>query len=187
MVVPFLLRRRKETHSGSSPIGKKVNDMAKYKEWLTEEGLLKIGAWARDGLTKEQIAENIGISRDTLNTWEKKFPDISDTIKKSREVADIIIENALFEKAKGGKQVLSKPVKVKKVEYKDGKKVKEEENIQYVFEEVYNPPDTAAIIFYLKNRLPDKWKDKQGIDLSGSIDTELDNLSALVKQMCGDG
>ena len=38
----------------------------KYQEWLTEDGLTKLEAWARDGLTDEQIAKNIGIKRPTL-------------------------------------------------------------------------------------------------------------------------
>jgi hypothetical protein len=41
-----------------------------------------------------------------------------------------------------------------------GKKYAEEEYIEYVEEEVYIPPDTAADIFWLKNRCPDKWRDK---------------------------
>ena len=50
----------------------------KYQEWLTEEGLLQLESWARDGLTDEQIASNMGISRETLSQWKKKYSDISD-------------------------------------------------------------------------------------------------------------
>lgn len=32
----------------------------KYQEWLEPEGLLKLEGWARDGLTDEQIAQNMG-------------------------------------------------------------------------------------------------------------------------------
>lgn len=46
--------------------------MAKYEKWLTPDGLVRIGGWARDGLTDEQIAHNMGISRSTLNAWKKK-------------------------------------------------------------------------------------------------------------------
>lgn len=42
-----------------------------------------LGAWARDGLTDEQIAKNMGICRDTLIQWKKRFPDISDTLKRN--------------------------------------------------------------------------------------------------------
>jgi hypothetical protein len=74
----------------------------KYEYWLTEEGLALLLGWARDGLADRQIAGNMGISRDTLNEWKKRYSDISDTLKKGKEVADRQVENALFEKAIGG-------------------------------------------------------------------------------------
>ena len=73
----------------------------KYQEWLEPEGLLKIEGWARDGLTDEQIADNIGISRSTLNTWKDKYSDISDTLKRGKEVVDRQVENALLKRALG--------------------------------------------------------------------------------------
>jgi DNA-binding XRE family transcriptional regulator len=73
--------------------------VAKYDEWLTNEGLLRIGGWAKDGLTNEQIAHNMGISRQTLNEWSKKFPSISDTLKVNKDVVDRQVENALFNNA----------------------------------------------------------------------------------------
>ena len=56
----------------------------KYKEWLTEEGLLQLEAWERDGLTDEQIAANMGIGYTTLQTWKSKYQDIQDTLKKGK-------------------------------------------------------------------------------------------------------
>ena len=75
--------------------------MAKYNDWITEEGLLKIEGWARDGLTDEQIAKNMDVSRSTLNKWKKDFSDISDTLKRGKEVVDRQVENALFKSAVG--------------------------------------------------------------------------------------
>ena len=51
---------------------------------MTEEGLLQLEAWARDGLTEEQIAHNMGISRKTLYEWKSKYSDICDTLKKGK-------------------------------------------------------------------------------------------------------
>lgn len=81
-----------------------VNQMAKgkYHEWLEPDGLLLIEGWARDGLTNEQIAYNMGISRETLNQWCNKYPDIADTLKRSKEVVDRQVENALFKNAMDG-------------------------------------------------------------------------------------
>ena len=74
----------------------------KYEEWLEPDSLLLISAWARDGLTDDQIANNMGISRSTLSEWKRKFPDISDALKKSKAVVDIEVENALYQAALDG-------------------------------------------------------------------------------------
>lgn len=95
----------------------------KYQEWLETEGLLRIEGWARDGLTDEQIARNMGINPATLYEWKKKYPKISKSLKRSKDVADRQVENALFENAING--------------------------------------NITAQIFWLKNRKPDKWRDKQ--------------------------
>lgn len=95
----------------------------KYQEWLEPEGLLRIEGWARDGLTDEQIARNMGINPATLYEWKKKYPKISKSLKRSKDVADRQVENALFENAING--------------------------------------NITAQIFWLKNRKPDKWRDKQ--------------------------
>ena len=133
---------------------------AKYEYWLTDDGLLLLAAWARDGLVDDQIAHNMGIARSTLNEWKKKYTVISDTLKKGKEIVDIEVENALFKKATGYTVIVKKPIKCKKVVYEHGRKVSEIETIEYAEEEVYIPPETAAQVFWLKNRRPDKWRDK---------------------------
>ena len=136
----------------------------KYEQWLTPEGLLKIEGWARDGLTTEQIAECMGISRSTLNDWIKKHPDISDTIKKNKEIAYRKVENSLYERALGGLHKVLKAFKVKETYYdKQGRKC-EKEHIETATEEIYIPGDTTAQIFWLKNRKPEVWKDKQIVE-----------------------
>lgn len=74
----------------------------KFEYWLTEEGLLLLEGWARDGLTDEQIANNCGITASTLYEWKKRFIEISDTLKRGKEVVDYEVENALLNKALGG-------------------------------------------------------------------------------------
>ena len=60
----------------------------KYAEWLEPEGLALLEGWARDGLTDEQIAEKCGVVRTTLYEWKKQHPDISDALKRGKEVVD---------------------------------------------------------------------------------------------------
>ena len=134
--------------------------MAKYDEWLTEEGLLKISAWARDTLTEKQIAEKMGIAYSTLREWKNKFPALSAAIKKNKELVDIEVENSLYKKAIGHVVPVKKAFKCKEIKYDKttGKKISEKEVIKYATEEMYIPPDTLAEMYWLNNRKPDEWR-----------------------------
>ena len=59
--------------------------MAKYQNWLEPEALLLIEAWARDGLTDEQIASNMGIATSTLYNWKNEHLEILEALKKGTE------------------------------------------------------------------------------------------------------
>lgn len=73
-----------------------------YKEWLEKDKLLLLQGWKRDGLTDEQIANNIGINVRTLSKWKVKYSQIGQALKVSKQQANFIIENALFKKATQG-------------------------------------------------------------------------------------
>ena len=126
----------------------------KYKEWLNEDKLLLLQRWARNGLTDEQIAKNIGISRSTLNEWKRKFPLISDTLKKEKEVVDTEVENALLKRALGG--TLTEITKERVLNTVTN--AHELVVTKSVTKDI--PPDVTAQIFWLKNRCPEKWRDK---------------------------
>ena len=73
----------------------------KYEQWLTKEGLLQLEAWARNGLTDEQIAANIGCACSTLYDWKGKYSEISEALKRGKDIVDIQVENALLKRALG--------------------------------------------------------------------------------------
>lgn len=79
--------------------------MAKIKEWLEEDKLILLQGWARDGLTNEQIAHNMGIGRTTLFEWCKKEPNIENALKQGKECVDYQVENALLMNALSGNVV----------------------------------------------------------------------------------
>lgn len=137
----------------------------KYQEWLTEEGLLQLEAWARDGLTDEQIAHNMGICVATLYNWKSKHLEILESLKRGKDVIDIQVENALLKRALG-------------YTYKEvtREKIFNPETGQYelmptkeVTKEVV--PDTTAQIFWLKNRRPEQWRDKRDVSVEGELNT----------------
>ena len=129
----------------------------KYHDWITEEGLLKIEGWARDGLTDEQISHNIGIHPSTLYEWQKKYPKITEALKKGKEVIDRQVENALLKRALGYEYEEVKQIIEKDDKGKDRKRI--EKTVKHVV------PDVTAQIFWLKNRKPQEWRDKQQVDL----------------------
>lgn len=118
--------------------------MSKFKDWLEGDGLLKLEGWARDGLTDEQISRNMGIAYSTFREWKKKYSAFSAVLKRTKDVVDREVENALFKRAMG--------YNYDEVTYERGEEVKR------VTKEV--APDTTAQIFWLKNRKPAEWRDK---------------------------
>ena len=134
----------------------------KYEYWLSPEGLLLIEAWARDGLTDEQIAHNMGVAYSTLRVWRDKYSALSAVLKRGKEVVDIQVENALLKRALGYQY---KEVKTEEYETEDGTVKRVTTTVKEVV------PDTTAQIFWLKNRKPDVWRDKQNVELSGEVKT----------------
>ena len=143
----------------------------KYQQWLEPEGLTLLEGWARDGLTDEQIAGNIGINTSTLYDWKNKFSEISEALKKGKEVVDIQVENALLKRALGYD---FQETRVEKSD-KDGTKIIQ--TLKHI------PADTTAQIFWLKNRRPDKWRDKPP-EVNGQNDeVKDDELSKSLREM----
>lgn len=123
--------------------------VSKASYWLTSDGLTLLKGWARDGLTDEQIAKNMNINVSTLYEYKKRYPEISETIKKGKEIVDYEVENALLKRALGYDVTLNK------------QKVTKDGDIIDITEDIHVAPDTTAMIYWLKNRRPNKWKDKQ--------------------------
>lgn len=143
----------------------------KYEQWLTEEGLLQLEAWARNGLTDEQIAANIGISRSTLNEWKNRFSYISDTLKRGKEIVDIQVENALLKRALG----YTYKETTREAQFNPQTEQYEMVVTKEVTKEVV--PDTTAQIFWLKNRKPEEWRDKKDVEHSGLVNNPFAALS----------
>lgn len=124
-----------------------------YKDWITNEGLLQLEGWARDGLINKQIAHNIGIAEGTLYNWINKYSEISESLKKGKEVIDREVENALLKRALGYEYEEVQTT----IEDTDGKQRK-----KIIKTKRHIPSDTTAIAIWLNNRKPDDWKRNRG-------------------------
>lgn len=177
----------------------RVGRPSTYPYWVSEEGLNRITEWSEKNLTNKQMADNIGIGETTWYEWKQKNSDIADAIAKGRKNSIEHVVGALIKNATGS-QVLSEKKKVLMPypEEKRSKMVRKallekseelgreltleeelevEENVPHgVMVEVEEKlreqkPDTAAQIFFLKNRAPELWSDKRIIEGQGELNT----------------
>jgi transposase len=135
----------------------------KYQEWLEGDNLILVQGWARDGLTNEQIAHNMGISVKTLYEWQNKYSEFSDALKKTKEVVDIEVENALLKSAKGYDAVEEVWERQFDVAKGDFDLVLVKKTIKHV------PASQVAQIFWLKNRRAKQWREKQEVEVNPEI------------------
>jgi hypothetical protein len=126
------------THPGGAPSKYNGDDTVKLAGWF-----------ARDGVTFDEIAKRLGVSRSTFQLWIKKYPELSDAIKTSKESARYTVEDSLFKRANGYNYEKTEI----EVQMLGGKEVKKKKVTT-----MHVPGDPACMIFYLKTQ----WKDKYG-------------------------
>lgn len=140
----------------------------KSADWMTDDGLLRVEGWARDGLTDEQIYLKMGISYQTFYDWQKRFPEFREALKRGKAPIDQEVENALLKRARGY-QYEETVTEIEEVPTgktdSDGRPImKQVKHIRKVMKTAL--PDTTAQIFWLKNRRPDRWRDKQDVAIN---------------------
>lgn len=143
------------------PIGRGRKGL--YDDWLTDDGLLQIQGWARDGLNDIQIAANIGIGLSTYYRWQNDYKEFREAIKKGKAPVDIQVENALLKRALGYDY---EEVITEIEEIGEGRQKKQVRKVKK-----HMAPDVTAQIFWLKNRRPGRWRDK--IEAAPEIGNEL--------------
>ena len=117
------------------------------------------------GATDIEIADFFEINVATLYRWKNEHPEFCESLKVSKEIADDRVERSLFARANGYEH--------------------EEVDIRVIDKEIvkteirkFYPPDTAAAIFWLKNRRPALWRDKTDIEHTGSINVTMPPVDA---------
>lgn len=128
-----------------------------YKPEYDEQAykLCRLGAIDRD------LADFFGVTEQTVNNWKNNHPTFFESIKESKADLDAKVERSLFERATG----YSHPED--KIMQNNGEPV-------IVPTMKHYPPDPASMIFWLKNRKPAVWRDKQEIEHSGEIHAHFD-------------
>jgi hypothetical protein len=138
---------------GTAVSGETVSRPSKYRPEFARQAksLTALGA------TDRELANFFGVAESTLNLWKLNHRRFSESLKLGKDVADKRVEQSLYHRAMGYSHEA-----VKILMTKDGDVYREEYVEHY-------PPDTTAAIFWLKNRKPAEWRDKQDIEHSGSV------------------
>jgi hypothetical protein len=130
----------------------KVGRPSKYKEEYCKqaEKICLLGA------TDEFLADYFEVNVSTLSEWKVKHPEFREAIKKGKDDADLKVAESLYNRACGYSH------KEEKVFNNQGEIVTHETTKHYA-------PDPTALIFWLKNRQPKQWRDKQELDVNAKV------------------
>ena len=128
---------------GKSNRGRKTDYRPAYNDQVYKLCLL--------GAKDTEIADFFSVSEKTLNTWKKKQPKFLQSMKKGKEIADATVAQKLYHRAVG-------------YEHPEDKIFNDSGKPMVVPTTKHYPPEPVAAIFWLKNRQPAKWRDKQEID-----------------------
>lgn len=125
--------------------------------------------------TDKELSEFFSVSEQTLNKWKKDYPEFLESLKKGKNIADANVASRLYNRAIGYN------CKATKFATSNGKITDSKEFIEHY------PPDTTAAIFWLKNRQPEKWRDKKEVDANVNLGDELESLTDEQLQAIIDG
>lgn len=114
---------------------------------FTPEILAQAEKLAKLGLTDVEMADVFGVTERTFNTWKSAHPEFLQSLKNGKALADANVAESLYHRALGyshpAVKIMTLGGAIEQVPYTE-----------------HYPPDTAAAIFWLKNRQPKKWRDK---------------------------
>ena len=135
---------------------------------LDKDNMIRIEGWLRDGLSIEQICKNLGVNKNSWYFAQDASDEFAKLSLRTKEVVDREVENALFKRAMG-------------YEYEE---VTEEYEMGFVTKrkvvKKYMAPDTAAQIFWLKNKKSEMWRDRREVDNTVALE-RLDEVLSQIK------
>ena len=112
------------------------------------------------GMTDKQMADVVGVTEQTINNWKLSNKEFFESLKSEKAIADAKVERSLFERATG-------------YSHAEDKIFNDNGTPLVVPTTKHYPPDTTAAIFWLKNRKPKEWRDKQDIEHSGGVSIDV--------------
>jgi hypothetical protein len=103
------------------------------------------------GATDFELGRLFSVTEKTINQWKLVHHEFSLALKVGKEVADDRVERSLYHRALGSEIERSRTITA------NGQTV-----TTTIIERL--PGDTTAMIFWLKNRRPNRWRDRREVD-----------------------
>lgn len=156
---------QEQPDDGTCPFPRNVGRPTKYRPEYAHQAAVacKLGA------TDAQLADLFSVSVSTIALWKVKHVEFSDAIKVPKEIADDRVEQSLFRRATGYEH---DEVDIRVVEG---------QIVQTPIRKVY-PPDTAAGIFWLKNRRKEEWRDRIEQEIKAEV-TETPDPESVARRL----
>ncbi len=155
---PKVKSAKKPARRKSAP--KKMGRPTDYCPKMVE----KIVALAQTGMIESEICRKVGICQSTMTNWKISHPDFLVALRAAKDVVDDAVEAALLKRAQGYEH------KAVKIHFDSDGKVHTKEYIERY------PPDSTSMIFWLKNRRRQQWRDVNKFEHSGEINTNVPQI-----------
>jgi len=132
---------------------KKTGRPSKYRPEFAKQAakLCKLGA------TDMELADFFECGIPTLYRWRAEHPEFQNAIKLGKQDIDERVERSLYQRAVG-------------YSHPDVHVSNFQGNVTLTPIVKHYPPDVAAAFIWLKNRQPEKWRDKHEVEHSGKVD-----------------
>jgi DNA-binding XRE family transcriptional regulator len=131
------------------PAGRPTEYRPEYNELVYKLCLL--------GATDKEIADIIGVTEQTLNNWKERYPELFESIRNGKEIADAEIAKSLYHRAKG-------------YEHPEDKIFYDKDKGPVIVPTIkHYPPEPLAVAYWLNNRRGRDWRQKQEVEVSGSM------------------
>lgn len=105
------------------------------------------------GHTDAELGTFFGVDERTINNWKQEHEEFFQSIKKGKEIADGDVASSLYQRAIG-------------YSHPDTHFSSYEGQVTATPTTKHYPPDTAAAIFWLKNRQRAKWRDNVDLNVN---------------------
>ena len=139
-------------------MGRPKDEVSLYDKYIKGKEEILI-ADCRNGADQAGLAKRLGIGFTTFKRVLRLHPELREMLKEGNEEADLKVESALYRRAIGYE--FEETASEVRIDPSGGA------NTTYVKKTKKSiPPETVAQIFWLKNRNPEKWRDRQEHNVS---------------------